>query len=86
MRSLVLHRLTKILLSYPYPPKDKIPEGNDSHSSGEYSSVEKEAQVAVSGKGKDMAVVISSGKSAQEKRRQNREKKEKEEKEDEKKE
>ncbi|KAF1958857.1 hypothetical protein CC80DRAFT_490638 [Byssothecium circinans] len=57
-------------------------EGNDSHSSGEYSGIEEEAQVAVSGKAKDMAAVISSGKSAQGKRRQNRENKEKEEKEE----
>lgn len=57
-------------------------EGKDSHSSGEYSGVVEEVQVAVSGKGKDMAAVISSGKDAQEKRRRNREKKEEEEKRD----
>lgn len=57
-------------------------QGKDGHSSGEYSGVVEEANVAVSGKGKDMAAVVSSGKSAQEKRRQNRENKEKQERED----
>lgn len=57
-------------------------EDKDGHSSGEYSGVVGDAEIGVSGKGKDMAAVISSGKSAQEKRRQNRENKEKEEKEE----
>ena len=53
-------------------------EEKSSHSSGEYSGVVEDANVAMSGKGKDVAAVISSGKSAQEKRRQNRANKEKE--------
>jgi hypothetical protein len=44
--------------------------------------VVEEAKVAISGKGQDIASVLSSGTSAQEKRRQNRDKKEKQERED----
>lgn len=58
-----------------------MPEDKNDRSSEEYSGVEEEINVAMRGKGKDMANVVSSGKSAQEKRRQNREKKEREERE-----
>ncbi|GKT61139.1 hypothetical protein ColTof4_01242 [Colletotrichum tofieldiae] len=60
-------------------------EEKDGHSSGEYSGVVEEANVAVSvaasGKGSEVATVISSGQSAQNKRRENREKKAREERE-----
>lgn len=57
-------------------------QNKDGHSSGEYSGVVVvDATVAVGGKGKDIATVISSGESARRKRRENKEKKEKEEKE-----
>jgi len=51
------------------------------HSSGEYSGVVGEADVGKSGKAQDMAIVLSSGTKAREKRKANREKKEKEERE-----
>lgn len=53
-------------------------QAKENYSSGEYSGIENEAQVAVGGIGKDLANVLSSGEHAQDKRRQNRKKKEKE--------
>ncbi len=55
---------------------------NDGHSSGEYSGVAEQADVGKSGKAQDIAVVLSSGTRAQERRKANREKKEREEQEE----
>jgi hypothetical protein len=51
------------------------------HSSGEYSGVVKEANIAYTGNATDMNLVISSGKSVQDDRKARKERKEKEKKE-----
>jgi hypothetical protein len=56
-------------------------DASGGHSSGEYSGVVEEANVAYSGDTKGIGQVISSGKSVQEDRKARREKKEKEKKE-----
>ncbi|SPQ22106.1 8a29936b-cb02-4de0-b6d1-921f402c2765 [Thermothielavioides terrestris] len=50
----------------------------DGHSSGEYSGVVEDADVAVKGNAQDMAAVISSGQRARERRQRKKENKEKE--------